>query len=247
MAGIRDILLISTPSEIGRFQELLGEGEFLGLSITYAVQEEPRGLADAFRVGAGFVADENVCLILGDNFLYGHDLPRILHRAATFKEGATIFGYAVKDPERYGVVEFDANGNAISIEEKPQQPRSDYAVVGLYFYDSEVVEVAKNLSPSQRGELEITDINNHYLAKGMLHVEILGRGYAWLDTGTYESLADATNFVRAIEERQGLKIACLEEIAYRMGYIDHSQLKKLANSMKNSSYGQYLQRLLDGE
>lgn len=244
LAGIREILIISTPQDTPRFSDLLGDGSSLGLSISYAVQEAPKGLAEAFIIGEKFVKRDCVCLVLGDNIFYGHNLPQMLQEAAGLREGATIFGYYVSDPERYGVVEFNGQGRALSIEEKPKAPKSNYAVVGLYFYDNEVVTIAKSLTPSARGELEITDVNNVYLRKGKLRVLLMGRGYAWLDTGTHSSLVDATQFVKTIEDRQGLKISCIEEIAYRMGYIDAGQLRKIAGPLKKSGYGDYLLRVL---
>jgi len=247
LAGIRDILIISTPQDLPRFEQLFGDGSQLGLSFSYKVQNAPNGLAEAFIIGEEFIENDNVCLILGDNIFYGHNLPSILKNAVKRKEGATIFGYYVKDPERYGVVEFDKSGNVISIEEKPKHPKSNFAVVGLYFYDNEVVEIAKKIKPSWRGELEITDVNNEYLKNGKLHVELMGRGYAWLDTGTHQSLSDATQFIKTIEDRQGLKIACIEEIAYRMGYISTEQLIKLAEPLKKSGYGDYLLNILKQE
>ena len=245
LAGIRDILIISTPEDTPRFEQLLGDGGALGLSFTYAVQDEPRGLADAFRVGADFIGDDRVCLVLGDNIFYGHGLPDMLQQASARTEGATVFGYYVSDPERYGVVEFDAQRRAVSIEEKPARPKSNYAVAGLYFFDNEVVRIARDLKPSARGELEITDVNRHYLERGRLHVELMGRGFAWLDTGTHASLVDATQYVRTIESRQGLKISCIEEIAWRMGYIDDAQLRALAEPLLKSGYGEYLLNILD--
>lgn len=230
-----------------RFKNLLGDGSQLGLSISYAVQEFPGGLAEAFIIGEDFIQKDKVCLVLGDNIFYGHDLPRMLREAATLREGAIIFGYYVSDPKRYGVVEFDGNGDVISIEEKPDFPKSNYAVVGLYFYDNEVVSIAKSLTPSARGELEITDVNNSYLKKGKLRVLLMGRGFAWLDTGTHTSLVEATQFVKTIEERQGLKISCIEEIAYRMGYIDAKQLRTIAEPLKKSGYGEYLLNVLKME
>jgi glucose-1-phosphate thymidylyltransferase len=244
LAGIRDILVISTPDDLPRFRALLGDGSRLGVRFTYRVQEQPRGLADAFLVGEEFIANEPVCLVLGDNIFYGHGLTELLRQAVT-DEGATIFGYAVKDPERYGVVEISAGGKAVSIEEKPARPRSNLAVVGLYFYDRDVTAIAKTLRPSQRRELEITDLNRAYLEKGALNVRVLGRGFAWLDTGTHESLVNATLFIKTIEDRQDLKIACLEEIAFHNGWIDRSQLRKLAEPLQKSGYGNYLLRVAD--
>ena len=244
LAGIRDILIISTPQALPQFKELFGDGKSLGLKISYAEQPKPRGLADAFIVGASFIGQDSVALVLGDNIFFGHGLSDALARAAQKNDGATVFGYYVKDPQRYGVVEFDAEGRAISIEEKPSAPRSNWAITGLYFYDNKVVEIARHVKPSARGEIEITDINNEYLRQGKLHVERLGRGYAWLDTGTYESLIDASVFIKTVEERQGLKVACLEEIAYTMGYIDREQLKALGRGIK-TSYGEYLLNLAE--
>jgi len=245
LAGIREILVITTPGDVEAFQRLLGHGEALGLNISYAVQPSPDGLAQAFVIGRSFIADHRVAMVLGDNIFHGHGLPECLRRAADREVGATIFGYTVRDPERYGVVELDAGGRAISIEEKPRQPRSSWAVTGLYFYDNDVVRIAAGLRPSARGELEITDVNREYLNARRLHVERLGRGFAWLDTGTHESLLQASNFVQVVEERQGLMIACLEEIAYRMGYIDAADVARLAHGMTNNEYGRYLLRLLD--
>jgi glucose-1-phosphate thymidylyltransferase len=244
LAGIREILLISTPQDTPRFRELLGDGREWGIEISYAVQPRPEGLAQAFIVGRDFVAGGPSCLILGDNIFHGHDLAESLQRASAGTKGATVFAYPVKDPERYGVVEFDAKGSAVSIEEKPAAPKSRYAVTGLYFYDAGVVDIAASLQPSARGELEISDVNRRYLEAGTLAVEVMGRGTAWLDTGTHESLLEAAHFIETIERRQGLKIACPEEIAYRMGYIDAAQLERLADPMKKNSYGQYLLEVL---
>lgn len=243
LAGITDILIISTPEALPQFRTLLRDGSQWGLKFTYAEQPTPRGLADAFIVGREFVGDQPSCLILGDNIFYGHGLPSRLRAAAQLTEGALVFAYPVKDPERYGVIEFDATGRAISIEEKPQKPRSHYAVPGLYFYDAQVVEIAANLKPSARGELEITDVNRVYLERGQLRVEPLGRGFAWLDAGTHESLLQAANFVQAVEDRQGMMISCPEEIAYRMGYIGRDELRRLGEAMRSNGYGQYLLRL----
>jgi glucose-1-phosphate thymidylyltransferase len=246
LTGIREILIISTPYDLPLFKRLLGSGEQWGLKFEYVEQDQPRGLADAFRIGADFVAGSPSCLILGDNIFFGHGLPQILQRAAQIEKGARVFAYPVRDPERYGVVEFDTAGKVISLEEKPKQPRSHFAVPGVYFYDSQVVDIAANLKPSARGELEITDLNRVYMERGELSVEILGRGYAWLDAGTHESLLQAATFIQAVEERQGMMISCPEEIAYREGFIDKAQLSKLAEALKNNSYGDYLNRLAQG-
>ncbi|HNX57713.1 MAG TPA: glucose-1-phosphate thymidylyltransferase RfbA [Spirochaetota bacterium] len=243
LAGIREILIISTPDDTPRFQTLLGDGSEIGLKLSYKVQEKPNGLAQAFVLGKEFIGNDSVCLILGDNIFYGHGLTALLKEASANLDGATVFGYYVQDPDRYGVVEFDSEGKVLSIEEKPSNPKSNYAVVGLYFYDNTVVSIAENIKPSPRGEYEITDVNKEYLRSGKLMVKHMGRGYAWLDTGTHDSLADATLFVKAIEDRQGLKIACLEEIAYRMGYINTEQFVKLAEKLKKTSYGQHLQKV----
>jgi glucose-1-phosphate thymidylyltransferase len=243
LAEIREILLISTPEDLGAYRRLLGDGSQFGLEILYAEQPRPEGLAQAFLIGRDFVGSDRVALSLGDNVFYGHGMPESLRSAAQRERGATVFGYWVNDPERYGVVEFDANGDAVGIEEKPEKPRSHYAVTGIYFYDNRVLEIAAGLKPSARGELEITDVNLEYLRGGDLHVELLGRGVAWLDTGTNESLLQASNFVETIQERQGLKIACLEEIAFRQGYIDRDELTRQGEQMGNSSYGAYLLRL----
>ena len=244
LAGIREILVISTPQDTPRFEELLGHGRDWGIEISYAVQPRPEGLAQAFVVGRDFVGASPSCLILGDNIFHGHDLAASLKAAAVGSRGATVFAYPVQDPERYGVVEFDATGRAVSIEEKPAKPKSRYAVTGLYFYDAQVSDIAASLKPSTRGEYEITDVNRHYLEAGELAVEVMGRGTAWLDTGTHESLLEAAHFIETIERRQGLKIACPEEIAFRMGYIDRAQLERLADPMKKNSYGQYLLAVL---
>lgn len=247
LADIRDILIISTPEDAPRFRELLGDGSRFGISLSYKVQDYPRGLADAFIVGEEFIGRDPVCLILGDNIFYGHGLPEMLQDAASSKTGATVFGYYVNDPERYGVVEFDGTGKAISIEEKPKQPKSNYAVVGLYFYDNGVVSIAKSIKPSARGELEITEVNNQYLKRGRLNVKLMGRGFAWLDTGTHESMIDAAQFVKAIEDRQGLKIACIEEIAYLKKFITADQLRSIAEPLRKSGYGDYLLNMLKQE
>jgi glucose-1-phosphate thymidylyltransferase len=245
LAGIREILIISTPEDLPRFRALLGDGSALGLRLAYAEQPRPEGLAQAFVIGRDFVAGEPVALVLGDNIFHGMGLTGILRRAGSLTEGGLIFGYLVKDPERYGVVEFDASGKVLSIEEKPKKPKSHYAVPGLYFYDGEVCDVAASLTPSARGELEITDLNRRYLDQGRLRVELLGRGFAWLDTGTHDSLLQASNFVQTIEERQGLKIACLEEIAFHSGWIDADQLRRLGREMEKNAYGRYLLQLAD--
>ncbi|HVX60676.1 MAG TPA: glucose-1-phosphate thymidylyltransferase RfbA [Pirellulales bacterium] len=244
LAGIRDILLITTPADVGSFERLLGDGSWLGISIRYAVQPQPGGLAQAFIIGRGFVAQDRVALVLGDNLFYGQGFQRMLAQAAGLPTGATVFAYAVKDPQRYGVVELDAEGKALSLEEKPIRPKSPYAVTGLYFYDNQVLDIAAKLKPSPRGELEITDVNLEYLERGQLHVEVFSRGFAWLDTGTHESLLQASNFIETIELRQGLKIACLEEVAYLKGFIDAEQLEALARPLKNG-YGDYLRDLLE--
>ncbi|MEK1362038.1 glucose-1-phosphate thymidylyltransferase RfbA [Limosilactobacillus fermentum] len=245
LAGIREVLVISTPEFMPLFQNLLGDGSELGMSFSYKVQEKPNGLAEAFILGEDFIGDDSVCLILGDNIYYGAGLSELVQSAAQKEDGATVFGYHVNDPERFGVVEFDEDMHALSIEEKPAQPKSNYAVTGLYFYDNDVVQIAKNIQPSKRGELEITDVNTEYLRRGKLDVKLMGRGYAWLDTGTHDSMMEASNFIATVEKRQNLKVACLEEIAYRMGYIDNEQLVKLAQPLKKNDYGKYLLRLAE--
>jgi glucose-1-phosphate thymidylyltransferase len=247
LAGIKEILVISTPEELPRFKKLLADGSQWGISLEYAAQDVPRGLADAFIVGENFIGDGPVCLVLGDNIFYGHNFATLLQESKELKEGAIVFGYYVNLPQRYGVVEFDKKGNVLSIEEKPSQPKSNFAVVGLYFYDNEVIEIAKNVKPSRRGEIEITDVNNEYLKRDNLKVKLMGRGYAWLDTGTHESLIDAALFVKTIEDRQGLKIACVEEIALRMGFINKPHLEKIIDSMGKSSYREYLVKIMNYE
>ncbi len=246
LAGIRDILIISTPRDLPSFRELFGTGEQLGLRMEYAVQETPRGLADAFIIGADFIGDDRVALVLGDNIFYGQSFSRVLRDVASREKGATIFGYYVRDPREYGVVEFDENGKALSIEEKPEHPKSNYAVPGLYFYDNDVVEIAAHVQPSARGEIEITSVNNEYLRRGDLRVETLGRGFAWLDTGNHDSLLDAADFVAAFQKRQGLYISCIEEIAYKRGFITKEQLLKLAEPLMKTNYGQYMIEVANG-
>ncbi len=246
LADIREILIISTPRDLPAFRELFGDGSQLGLSISYAEQATPRGLADAFIIGADFIGNDSVALILGDNIFYGQSFSKVLRQVASRTSGATIFGYYVRDPKEYGVVEFDENGKAISIEEKPEHPKSNYAVPGLYFYDNEVVEIARNVKPSARGEIEITSVNNAYLEKGNLYVETLGRGFAWLDTGNHEMLLDAADFVRAFQKRQGMYISCIEEIAYRRNFIDKEQLLRLADPLLKTDYGKYLEDIANG-
>ncbi|MFH1612234.1 MAG: glucose-1-phosphate thymidylyltransferase RfbA [bacterium] len=247
LAGIKEILIITTASDLSHFQEIFKDGSHLGLKISYKIQFQPNGLAEAFILGEEFIGDDDVCLILGDNIFYGHGLPNLFKNVVNdvkTMRGATVFGYYVKDPERYGVIEFDENKKVLSVEEKPHNPKSNYIITGLYFYDNQVIEIAKNLQPSKRGELEITDVNKKYLEKEKLRVNLLGRGYAWLDTGTFQSLLEAGEFISVIEKRQGLKIACIEEIAYSLGYIDKEQLLKLAEPFKKNSYGQYLFKLI---
>lgn len=244
LAGIREILIISTPNDLPKFKEIFGDGKDLGLSLEYRVQEKPNGLAEAFLIGEDFIGNDSVCLVLGDNIFHGHGLPEMLEDAAKVNDGAVVFGYYVNDPERYGVVEFNNKFEAISIEEKPNEPKSNYAVVGLYFYDNSIVKVAKSIKPSPRGELEITDVNKVYLENKKLKVKLMGRGFAWLDTGTFGSMVEATEFIKTIEDRQGLKIACIEEIAFMKKYIDEKQLIKLAEPLKKSGYGQYLLNLI---
>ncbi|KGD82777.1 glucose-1-phosphate thymidylyltransferase [Pantoea sp. PNA 14-12] len=246
LAGIRDVLIISTPQDTPRFEQLLGDGSQWGIKLEYKVQPSPDGLAQAFILGEEFIGNDSCALILGDNIFYGHDLPKLMETAISQESGATVFAYHVNDPERYGVAEFDKNGKAISLEEKPEVPKSNYAVTGLYFYDNDVVQMAKNLKPSSRGELEITDINRLYLEKGTLSVAMMGRGFAWLDTGTHQSLIEASNFIQTIEERQGLKVSCPEEIAYRKGFIDAAQVKNLAEPLAKNKYGKYLLNMIKG-
>ncbi len=244
LAGIKEILIISTPQDLPRFKDMLGDGDELGISLSYAEQPSPDGLAQAFIIGEDFIGDDNVALVLGDNIFHGNGLTKMLQRASAKEKGATVFGYQVKDPERFGVVEFDENMNAISIEEKPEVPKSDFAVTGLYFYDNDVVEIAKNIKPSPRGELEITDVNKAYLERGDLSVELMGRGFAWLDTGTHESLLEAAQYIETVQRLQNVQVANLEEIAYRMGYISKEQVYELAQPLKKNEYGQYLLRLI---
>lgn len=245
LAGIREILIISTPEDLPNFEKLLGNGDSFGIELSYAEQPSPDGLAQAFIIGEGFIGDDSVCLILGDNIFYGYGFSGMLQDVAKRPNGATVFGYHVTDPERFGVVDFDSEGKALSIEEKPQQPKSNYAITGLYFYDNDVVEIAKQVKPSHRGELEITDVNNAYLERGDLHVSLLGRGFAWLDTGTHDSLMEAGHFVQTIEARQGLKVACLEEIAYHNGWLAAAQISQQAAELSKTGYGQYLLRLIE--
>lgn len=246
LAGIKEVLIISTPRDLPVFEELFGSGEQLGMKFSYAVQETPRGLADAFIIGADFIGSDSVALVLGDNIFYGQSFSKVLRKVAAREKGATIFGYYVRDPREYGVVEFDESGKALSIEEKPEKPRSNYAVPGLYFYDNDVVEIAKNVKPSARGEIEITSINNEYLRRGTLQVETLGRGFAWLDTGNHDSLLDAADFVAAFQKRQGLYISCIEEIAYKRGFINREQLIRLAKPLMKTDYGKYLEEVANG-
>jgi glucose-1-phosphate thymidylyltransferase len=246
LAGIRDILIISTPRDLPAFEQLFGDGSQLGMNFSYKVQEHPNGLAEAFILGEEFIGNDNVALVLGDNIFYGQSFSKVLKNAAERKKGATIFGYYVKDPREYGVVEFDKDGKAVSIEEKPEHPKSNYAVPGLYFYDNDVVDIAKNVKPSARGELEITSVNNEYLRRGDLYVETLGRGFAWLDTGNHDMLLNAADFVAALEKRQGLYVSCIEEIAYKRGFIDKAQLEKLAQPLMKTNYGQYLMDIVNG-
>ena len=245
LGGIREVLIISTPQDLPNFKALLGDGAWLGLSLTYAEQPRPEGLAQAFIIGADFIGPDPVCLILGDNLFHGHNLSGIIHDALAVPAGGVVFGYRVNDPERYGVVEFDARGQVVGIEEKPKQPKSKYAVSGLYVYDNAVIDIARALKPSDRGELEITDVNKEYLRRGALRVEILGRGFAWMDMGTHESMQQAAGYVRAVQNRQGFKIACIEEIAYRLGYIDSAQLKTIAAEMAKNDYGRYLYEIAE--
>jgi glucose-1-phosphate thymidylyltransferase len=250
LAGIRDILIISTPQDLPRFSDFFGDGSGLGLRFSYKVQEAPKGIAEAFILGEEFIGEDSVCLVLGDNIFFGHGFQDMLRNACSEVEangGAKVFGYYVGDPERYGVVEFDSSGKVLSVQEKPEQPRSNYAVTGLYFYDNSVINIAKNIKPSDRGELEITDVNAEYLKDGRLKVELMGRGFAWLDTGTHESLLEASEFIATIEKRQGLKIACIEEIAYRLGYINKDQLVTLAEPLKKNAYGKYLLGIINGQ
>lgn len=244
LAGIREILIITTPHDQSLFKNLLGDGSKYGISLTYEIQPEPKGLAQAFTIGEKFIGKDNCCLILGDNIFYGYGFSQMLERASKIEKGATVFGYYVRDPERYGVAEIDQSGKVLSLEEKPAKPKSNYAVTGLYFYDNQVVEIAKNLKPSARGELEITDVNKVYLERGELNLQVMGRGFAWLDTGTHESLLEASNFIATIEHRQGLKVACLEEIAYHKGYISREEVEALAKPMSKNGYGQYLLDLI---
>jgi len=247
LAGIKEVLIISTPQDIGKFEELLGDGGDWGIELQYKIQPSPDGLAQAFVLGEEFVGDSSVCLVLGDNIFYGQGFTALLKKAASLKEGAVVFGYQVKDPQRFGVIEFDKNRKAISIEEKPTHPKSNFAVTGLYFYDNSVIEIAKNVKPSHRGELEITSINEEYLKRNQLHVELLGRGFAWLDTGTHDSLLEAGQFVQTIEHRQGYKIACLEEIAYNNGWINKEKVLKIAEPLSKNGYGQYLKGLVEND